>query len=244
MALSPDGLTLAFVGNGDGGKRLWIRPLDSQDARPVPGTAGAAAVTWSPDGRWLAFTADGRVKKTAVSRRRPRHRDIQRPDSRQLTGVGSGRHDPLHRRPGILAGSVQWRSRAASRVARDRRNPRAVRVPARWPSLPRRCDHQRPGHDRHLCRGAGRRHATRVLPFAAPARYAMGNLLFVRDRVLYAQPFDLSGMQLAGEAHATRGECCCDVRRVWPRARLCANGRVRPNRLLAIAMDGIGPGRC
>lgn len=39
----------------------------------------------------------------------------------------------------------------------------------------------------------------RILPFPTTARYAMGHLLFVRDRVLFAQAFDLSRLELEGE---------------------------------------------
>jgi eukaryotic-like serine/threonine-protein kinase len=43
--LSPDGRLLAFTASG----RLWIRPLDSLQARPLPGTEGAGKLFWSPD---------------------------------------------------------------------------------------------------------------------------------------------------------------------------------------------------
>jgi len=64
LALSPDGRRLAFVAAGSSGSRmLWIRPLDSLSAQPVPGTEGALAPFWSPDSRFIAFTADGKLKK-------------------------------------------------------------------------------------------------------------------------------------------------------------------------------------
>jgi dipeptidyl aminopeptidase/acylaminoacyl peptidase len=61
--LSPDGRSLAFV-TGD---RLWIRPLNSLEARPLAGTEGASQLFWSPDNQFLAFFAQGKLKKIAAS---------------------------------------------------------------------------------------------------------------------------------------------------------------------------------
>src|SRR5262249_11554984 len=49
LALSPDGMQLAFVATQGGEDLLWIRTLDSLNARPVPGTDGAQFPFWSPD---------------------------------------------------------------------------------------------------------------------------------------------------------------------------------------------------
>lgn len=56
-AISPDGRTLAFAAiDGEGHSQVWLRPMNSSEARALPGTEGASApVFWSPDGRSLAF---------------------------------------------------------------------------------------------------------------------------------------------------------------------------------------------
>jgi Tol biopolymer transport system component len=67
MALSPDGTSIAFPARaGDGPRRLWIRDLDSKTARMLEGTDGALAPFWSPDGRYVAFFADGGLKRVEV----------------------------------------------------------------------------------------------------------------------------------------------------------------------------------
>ena len=65
FALSPDGKQLAFVGAGPGGQSLlWVRPLDSLEARPLQGTVGAMYLPfWSPDSRFLVFGSEGKLKK-------------------------------------------------------------------------------------------------------------------------------------------------------------------------------------
>lgn len=64
MALSPDGRLLAFVGPGPAGKNLlWLRPTDGSTARPLAGTEMASNPFWSPDGRFLAYFARGKLMK-------------------------------------------------------------------------------------------------------------------------------------------------------------------------------------
>ncbi len=64
FSLSPDGEKLAFTTLGAEGKRLlYVRPLDSLSAQALPGTEGAFTPFWSPDSRYLAFFADGKLKK-------------------------------------------------------------------------------------------------------------------------------------------------------------------------------------
>lgn len=65
--VSPDGRTLAFSAFSGGQRQLWLRPLDSLSARPLPGTEGAHSPFWSPDSRHLGFFADGKLKKIDVS---------------------------------------------------------------------------------------------------------------------------------------------------------------------------------
>ena len=68
VTISPDGRRLAFVARGSDGKRLlWVRELDSTDAKPLPGTDGAAYPFWSPDSRGIGFFARGDLKRISAS---------------------------------------------------------------------------------------------------------------------------------------------------------------------------------
>jgi eukaryotic-like serine/threonine-protein kinase len=67
LAFSPDGTQLAWSGCDVGGCRLYVRPLDRLEAVVIPGTDDGHAPFFSPDGRWLAFFADGRLRKVALA---------------------------------------------------------------------------------------------------------------------------------------------------------------------------------
>jgi serine/threonine protein kinase/Tol biopolymer transport system component len=65
--LSPDGARLALVASGaDQKRRIYVRPLEQLQATVLPGTENARDPFFSPDGQWLGFFADGKLKKISV----------------------------------------------------------------------------------------------------------------------------------------------------------------------------------
>ena len=69
FTLSPDGRQLAFAAvSTDGISRIWIRPLNSLEMRPLPGTESVGGLLiWSPDSRFIAFNSGGKLQKIDVS---------------------------------------------------------------------------------------------------------------------------------------------------------------------------------
>ena len=67
-AISPDGRTLAFAATTAKGEALLhVRPLESLEARALPGTQEAGRPFWSPDSKSLAFVAGGKLKRIEVA---------------------------------------------------------------------------------------------------------------------------------------------------------------------------------
>jgi Tol biopolymer transport system component/predicted Ser/Thr protein kinase len=66
---SPNGRHLAFVAQEANTNKnyLWVRPLGSLSAQRLDQSEGANFPFWSPDGRFIGFFADQKVKKIAVS---------------------------------------------------------------------------------------------------------------------------------------------------------------------------------
>jgi len=63
MALSPDGSRIAFIGRRDGSPRMFIRDLVTGEHRTLDGTNGATFPFWSPDGRWIGFFSEEKLRK-------------------------------------------------------------------------------------------------------------------------------------------------------------------------------------
>jgi TolB protein len=121
-ALSPEGSELAFVSSREGGfANIWVQDLSSGRARPIAKTnAGSFRPSWSPDGRWIAFTSD---------------RDTHRArwdggwEFLQSTGLYVVRADGTSLRrltgPGGYAGSPRW-SADGRRILFYRSTPKDV----------------------------------------------------------------------------------------------------------------------
>jgi eukaryotic-like serine/threonine-protein kinase len=71
LALARDGSRIAFVAGSRGTRQLYLRAVDKLEATPLPGTQGASAPFFSPDGRWIGFFAHGKLLKISVDGGQP-----------------------------------------------------------------------------------------------------------------------------------------------------------------------------
>jgi serine/threonine-protein kinase len=67
LELSPDGRHLVYVGQRGRETQLYIRTIAGFEVRALPGTNNAREPFFSPDGEWVAFFADGGLKKTQIN---------------------------------------------------------------------------------------------------------------------------------------------------------------------------------
>jgi serine/threonine-protein kinase len=67
LALTPDGKTLVFAGLNNAKSQLFVRRLDRDEIRPIPGTDGARFPFISPDGLEVGFFAEGKLKRVSLA---------------------------------------------------------------------------------------------------------------------------------------------------------------------------------
>ena len=94
--ISRDGRQIAFVARAlDGRTLLWVRPLATLTARPLPGAedAAPASVFWSPDGFSLAFIVPG---ASETGRRSRRNRPGTPPTARMAGAGARGRKERFY----------------------------------------------------------------------------------------------------------------------------------------------------
>ena len=66
VALCPDGTCVAYRAEEQGVARLHLRRFDRPESQTLPGTEDGYAPFFSPDGRWMAFFAGGRLKTVSL----------------------------------------------------------------------------------------------------------------------------------------------------------------------------------
>lgn len=205
FAISPDGRRLAFVAvASDGRSLLWVRPLDSLDAKALPGTENAAGPFWSPDSRFIGFFADQKLKKIEASGGPPQT-VCDAPNGRGGTWNGEGvivfapnPTSALHRVAAEGGESTPVTTLDEARQENSHRHPHFLPDGRRFLYYARS---YRP-ENRVVCVGSLDSKDTRRLagPNSPAAFVRPGFLLFVREEgALVARRFDSNTLELTGD---------------------------------------------
>ena len=69
VAISPDSklIVTAMVSEVRGSAALWLRPVGASNATKINGTENATFPFWSPDGKYIGFFSDGKLKKVDLT---------------------------------------------------------------------------------------------------------------------------------------------------------------------------------
>jgi eukaryotic-like serine/threonine-protein kinase len=207
VALSPDGKTLAFVGVDTTGQTLlWVRPLNSLLPIALTGTNGAEYPFWSPDSRTIAFFASGQLRKIDATGG-PCLTICSAPQGRGGTWNKDG---VIVFAPSSADGLYRVSAAGGSPVRVTRIDSTQHQVNHRWPFfLPDGkhflyTDMTTPTgstDNDQIYVGALDSSINRpILHAGSNMAYANGNLLFIRQENLMAQPFDPSSFTLTGDA--------------------------------------------
>jgi len=205
LAISPDGQHLAFVASqAGGGWRLYLHSLSELEAVQIPGSEDAVNPFFSPDGKWIAFFAGGKLKKVAVSGGGA----MTICDASQGRGASWGPDDAIIF--GIPGNSGLWRVSARGGKAEEltKLDASQKEVSHRWPEF-------LPGGKEVLFSVQGQSAdwdtaRTAVLSLKTgkwrtvieggtnPHYSPTGHLLFTRTGTLLAVPFDLDKLEVTG----------------------------------------------
>jgi len=211
--ISPDGRRVAFAAMIDGKTGLWLRDLDGLSARLLPGTDGASYPFWSPDSRWVAFFADGKLKKI----------DVNGGPALTLCDVPQGGRSGTWNKEDLIVyglnGGGLFRVAAAGGIPKplSELDLAATEVIHRFPSfLPdgRHFLYTARSNDPQKTRiyvdsidaKPGSKTRREVLAAASNVVYvprlrgSQGYLLFMRESTLMAQPFDGANARTTGDA--------------------------------------------
>ena len=66
LAMAPAGRAIVYVAGSGNTSQLRVRALDTGATRALQGTFGAVSPFFSPDGDWVGFFADGKLKKIPI----------------------------------------------------------------------------------------------------------------------------------------------------------------------------------
>src|SRR6185369_5302125 len=64
---SPDGQQIAFVAVKDAKSTIFVQRLSTGKAEPLAGTETGIFPFWSPDGKYLGFFSNGKLRKIAAT---------------------------------------------------------------------------------------------------------------------------------------------------------------------------------
>ncbi len=67
LAISPDGRRVVYVARKEDKRQLVQRALDAAEGTAIPGTEDADTPFFSPDGQWIGFWAEGKMKKVSLA---------------------------------------------------------------------------------------------------------------------------------------------------------------------------------
>jgi eukaryotic-like serine/threonine-protein kinase len=215
LALSPDGRTLAMVAYSAQANDyvLWTYEVGGRRTSSLDGTQGPTYPFWSPDGKFIGFFADGKLKKVEVSGGQPQ----------VLCDAPNGRGGTWNREgvivftPDGLGGLSRVSSSGGSPVEMSQPDTSRLETSHRWPVF-------LPDGKHFLYLGANfsgqlennaiflgsldSQERRLLVSTSANAAYAEpGYLLYLRDsKTLVAQPFDRRRYVLSGEPHALSDE--------------------------------------
>jgi len=207
-AISPDGRRIVYTARSpEGGNVLWVRFLEENESRPLPGTDGAGYPFWSPDSRSIGFFVAGSLRRIEAAGGPPvtickaplgkggtwntdgtiifaptyntgiHVVEAGGGEPRPVTEVNTAVGEDSHRFPAMLPGGRHFLFFARSLGSAEGREI---------------------GSHIHAGSIDGKTNKD-LFPCRTQAIYAAGHILFMRESTLMARPFDPDALEFTGD---------------------------------------------
>ena len=207
VAIARDGTELAYVAAQGETTQIFLRLLGSLEPQALQGTANASGPFFSPDGQWIGFFADGKLKKVRMNG----GEIVTLCDAVYDRGASWGTDDTIVFSPNLFTGLM--------RVSAAGGSPEVLAAPDvskgersyRWPEI-------LPGakavvfvisgakdvgyfSDAQIAIERMDTHERKLLPIRGsyPRYSPSGHLLFTREGRVFAAPFDLKRLEVTGQ---------------------------------------------
>ncbi|HSU26667.1 MAG TPA: hypothetical protein VLI65_11835, partial [Pyrinomonadaceae bacterium] len=195
--ISPDGKKVAFSAASNGKNMLYVRDLDSEEVKLLPGAENPIEPFWSPDSRSVAYGSNGKLKRSDLN---AGNAQVLCDAARMVGGSWS--------KDGVIVFVPDYRTTLVQVLAKGG-EPTPVVMDVDNDVRDHRYPYFLPD-GRHFLfyRGLSgvwvgsldSREVKQILPDKTGAVYAQGWLVFIRNESLVAQTFDASKLELSGEA--------------------------------------------
>ena len=195
-ALSPNGRFVAFSARTPSGRiQLWVRALDATDARALDGTDSASFPFWSPDSQSIGYYSPirGRLERIAVDGGAP----VAIASAAFVRGASWGADGTIVYDASDRDGARMLATSASGGTPRMVVSSGEARSPWILPDGRHLLYFARSAREVHVVAVDGT-DDRRVTDATSNAIYAAGQLLFLREGTLLAQPFDLSSRTVSG----------------------------------------------
>ena len=194
-AISPDGSMIAFVGiDSLSQQMMWVRPLESEESRMLPGTEHAGYPFWSHDSKSIGFFSDGKLK-TIAAIGGPVLTLAEAPFGRGAAWSNKG---TIIFAPSVTATNLYAVPASGGPVQAATSFDSSAQAVPRFPFFLPDGDHfvfsllalEGDNTSEVFVGSLETRESEKILDNAASAIYYPGYLLYLRQGILMAQPFD------------------------------------------------------
>jgi Tol biopolymer transport system component len=202
VALAPTGAHMVYVASRGGTSRLLLHRMDALQDEPMPGTEHALGPFFSPDGQWVGFFANGKLKKAWIGGGAP----VDVCDAPIGFGAVWGTDNIITFAPTGGSGLMQVPATGGAPREITRLDAKRDEFSHRWPDV-------LPDGDTLLFAAGGTdswddaqivaqslktgaRHT--LIAGSFPRYISTGHLVFARRGALWAVPLDLANQRVAG----------------------------------------------